>query len=166
MRIKVNKLILGDVADISVSRLNCSEDNVLKIIDLFEYENVIIEIGNVEKCSSLFQIIRSLNLKYTTSFHDDLPYTDIVLMANDCNIKEIIHHIFASECESFSLESVTHHSQWEQHLYNRIHERQLIKRKIITLSMVVVINESQVDISFRKDIYDAKQIAAKIKALF
>lgn len=166
MRIKVSKLVLGNVADISVSRFNCSEDNVLKITDLFEYENVIIEIGNVEKCSSLFQTLRTLNLKYTTSLYDDLPYTDVVIMAKTGNVKEIIHHVFASECESFSLEYVTHHSQWEQHLYNRIHKRQLIKRKIITLSMVVVINESQVDISFHKDTYDAKQITAKIKALF
>lgn len=166
MRIKVNKLILGDVANISVSRLKCSEDNVQKIIDLFEYENVIIEIGSVEKCSSLYQTIKTLNLKYSTSLYDNLPYTDIVLMANKCNIKEIIHHIFASECESFSLKSITHHSQWEQHLYNRIHERHLIKRKIITLSIVVVINESQVDIAFPKDTYDAKQIVEKIKGLF
>lgn len=166
MRTKVTKFIYGDIKNISISRFNCSEDNLLYIIGLFEYETVIIEIGTVEKNSPLFQAIKTLSINYTTSLYDDLPYTDVVLMINGCNLEELIHYIFVSECESFLIEGVENYSKWEQYLYNRINKRQLIKRKIIKLSMVVLINESQVDITFHKDTYNTKQVILKIKEQF
>lgn len=101
-----------------------------------------------------------------TSLCDDLPYTDVVLVVNGCNLEELIHHILVSECESFSIKGVENHIEWEQYLYNQIDDRQLIKRKIINLSMVVVINESQVDITFHKDVYNTKQVILKIKEQF
>lgn len=166
MRTKVTKFIWGDIANISISRFNCSEDSLLNIIGLFEYETVIIEIGTVEKNSPLFRAIKTLSINYTTSLYDDSPYTDVVLMVNGCNLEELIHYILVSECESFSIEGVENHSKWEQYLYNRINKQQLIKRKIIKLSMVVVINESQVDITFHKDTYNTKQVILKIKEQF
>lgn len=166
MRTKVTKFIWGDIVDISISRVNCSEDSLLDIIGLFEYETVIIEIGDVEKDSLLFQTIKTLSINYTTSLYDDLPYTDVVLSINGCNLEELIHYIIESECESFSIEGVGDHIEWEQYLYNRSNKRQLIKRKIIKLRMVVITNESQVDITFRKDTYNTKQVILKIKEQF
>ena len=166
MRTKVTKFIWGDIENISISRFNCSEDSLLNIIGLFEYETVIIEIGSVEKSSPLFQSIKTLSINYTTSLYDDLTYTDVVLMVNGCNLEELIHYILVSECESFLIEEVENHCKWEQYLYNRINKRQLIKRKIIKLSMVVLISESQVDITFHKDTYNTKQVILKIKEQF
>ena len=150
MKIKVKKLILGNVVNISINRINCSEDNIRKVIDLFEYENVIIDID------------------FTTSLYDDLPYTDIIMMINSIDIDKIIHQVFISECESFSLKSIRYNSQFKQYLYlyNRINDRQLIKHDIIKLSMEVIIDESQIDISFHKDKYDSKQLIKKIKRSF
>lgn len=163
MRAKVTKFIWRDIQNISISRFNCSEDSLLNIIGLFKYETVIMEIGSVEKNSPLFQTVKTLSIKYMTSLYDDFPYTDIVLMVSSCNLKELIHYILASECESFSIEGVENHSKWEQYLHNRINRCQLIKRKIIKLSMVVLMSESQVDITFHKDTYDIKQVILKIK---
>ncbi len=166
MKLKISPLLWGDVVDIFISRLHCSEDNILKIVELFEYEYAIIEVGDVEASSSLFQAILSLNLKYTTSFHNDPTYSDIVLMVSGDRLKEILHHVFASECEYLALTSIAHQSQWEHYLYNQVYRQQLIKCKIITLSIVALITESQVKISFHKSTHDAKQIAAKIKNQF
>lgn len=166
MRIKVTKSIWGNVENISISRFNCSEGSLLKIIGLFEYKAVIIEIGTVEKSSPLFQAIKTLSINYSTSLYDDLPYTDVVLMVSTCNLEKLIHYILASECESFSIEEVDNFSKWEQYLHDRTNKRQLIKRKTIKLSMVVLISESQIDITFHKDTYNAKQVILKIKEQF
>ena len=56
MGIKVSKFIWGDISNISISHFNCTEDNILDIIDLFECETVILEIGDVEKNTSLFPV--------------------------------------------------------------------------------------------------------------
>lgn len=166
MRTKVTKFIWRDIVTISIVRFNCSEDSILNILNLFEYENVIIKIGTVEKNSSLFRAIKTLSINYTTSLYDDLSYTDVVLMVDVCNLEKLIHYVFVSECESFSVEVVKNHSMLEQILYNQINKQQLIKRKFVTLSMVVAINESQVDITFHKDTYDVKQVLLKIKEQF
>ena len=166
MRTKVTKFIWGDIVNISISRFNCSEENILNILNLFKYKTVIVEIGDVEKNSTLFQAIKTLSTNYITSLYDDLPYTDVVLMINACNLKELIHYIFVLNCESFSIEGFGKHINWEQYLYNRINKRQLIKHQIITLNMVAVINESQIDLTLHKDIYDIKQVILKIKEQF
>ena len=163
MRTKITKFTWGDIVNISISRFNCSEDSILNIINLFGYETVIIEIGTVKKNSSLFQAIKMFSINYTTSLYDDFPYTDVAFMINVCNLKELIHCIFVLECESFSIEGIESHSEWEQYLYNRFNKHQLIKRKIVMLSMVAVISESQIDITFHKDTYDIKQVILKIK---
>lgn len=163
MRPKVTKFIWGDIVNISISRFNCSEVGLLNIIGLFEHETVIVEIASVEKNSPLFHAIKTLSINYTTSLYDDLPYTDVILMVNGHNLEELIHNILTSECESFLIEEVAGHSKWEQYLYCRIYKRQLIKRKIIKLSMVVSISESQVEITFHKDTYNQKEIILKIK---
>ena len=163
MRTKITKFTLGDIADISISRFNCSEDNLLNIIRLFEYKAVIIEIGTVEKNSSLFQIIKKLSINYMTSLYDDSPDTDVVLIMDGCNLEELIHYILASECDSFFIAGVEDHTMWQQYLHNRFNNRQLIKNKVINLSVVVLLSESQIDISFRKDMYNTNQVMLKIK---
>ena len=163
MRIKATKFIWGDVADISISRFNCSEDNLLSIIRLFEYKAVIIEIGAVEKSSSLFQIIKKLSINYITSLYDDSSDTDVVFIMDGCNLEELIHYILASECDSFFIAGVEDRIMWQQYLHNRFNNRQLIKNKVINLSIVFLLSESQIDISFRKDMYNIKQVILKIK---
>lgn len=79
------------------------------------------------------------------------------------NLEELIHYILASESESFLIEGGENESIWEQYLHNQINKRQLMKRKIIKFSMVVLMSEFQVDITFHKDAYNIKQIALKTK---
>lgn len=162
MKSKVTKFICGDIANITVNHFKCSKDSILKIMNLFEYETLIIEVGDVEKNSSLFQAIKTLSINYTTSLYDNLPYTDVALMLNVCNLEELIYNIFTSERESFSINGVDF-IQWEQYLENRFNMHQLIKRKIVTLSMVVAINEFLIDINFHKDIHNSEQVFLKIK---
>ena len=163
MRAKVSKFIWNDIVDISVSRLDCSEVNILKILDIFKYENVILEIGDVERDSLLFNKIKTLSINYATLLPDDSSYTYVILMVNASNFIELLHYIFATDCESFLIETVGKYIKWDQYLYNRIGKHGLIKCKFVKLHMVVVINESQIDIAFHKDIYDAKQVVLKIK---
>ena len=66
MRTKVTKFIWGDIVNISISRFNCSEENILNILNLFKYKTVIVEIGDVEKNSTLFQAIKTLSTNYIT----------------------------------------------------------------------------------------------------
>lgn len=165
MGTKISKLVLSDIANINISRFECSECNVLNVLRLFEFGAVIIEIGNVEKCSSLFQELESLNIHYIKSLDEELPCMDVILLTDICTLQEIIHHIFVSECEVFSVVGIKNSEEWERCLYKWTCKRQLIKHKIITVATVFETDESHVSITFYKDMYDIKQMISKIKEI-
>lgn len=165
MKNKITKLVLGDVANISISRFDCSEDRLLKIVDLFEYETVIIEIGEVEINSPLFQSIKEFSIKLKAPCDNDLLYTDVVFMVKGCDLVKLIHNIFISDCGSFSLEKVGDQNNWDDYICDRYNRQKLISCGTIKLSMVVVMNESQIDIIYRKDTYDTKQVVLKLKEI-
>ena len=62
---KITTFTFGDIASVSIARFECTKDRILNILNLFEYKNAVIEIGCIEKTSALFQIIKTLSIKYS-----------------------------------------------------------------------------------------------------
>lgn len=154
------------MADIFISRINCTEINISKLFDIFHFTNVIAEISDVKKCDALFQKIEQLKLKHATSFEDESPYIDIVVMTTIKQFKGLIKHILESNSEAFVITNIGSENQWEQYLYNKIPIRKLIKRGKINLSIDVAIRESEIGISLGKETCDILQVVREIKAMF
>lgn len=163
MRPKVTKFVFGGIANISVRRFSCSEYNIWNVVNIFEHKNIIVEIGDVDKNSTLFQAIKHLSINYETSKNDDSQYTDVAVMINVNNLREIIHYIVASECESFSINDIVDSEKWGQYMVDRFATIKLLRESIIKLDIVVAINESTVDMMFCNDVYDVNKIFLKVK---
>lgn len=163
MRPKVTKFVFGGIANISVRRFSCSEYNIWNVVNIFEHKNIIVEIGDVDKNSTLFQAIKHLSINYETSRNDDSQYTDVAVMINVNNLREIIHYIVASECESFSINDIVDSEKWGQYMVDRFATIKLLRESIIKLDIVVAINESTVDMMFCNDVYDVNKIFLKVK---
>ena len=166
MEIKVEKYIYKKMSDIFIKRINFTQENIFKILEIFSLKNVVVEIGDVQKSDVLFEKIKRFNLKYKTSNENATPYFDIVLMASIEQIKELIDCILDTESEAFAITNVSDENQWEQYLYNKIPIRKLIKQGKVDINISVAIHESSIGISFSNEAYDAKQIASKIKKSF
>lgn len=163
MRPKVTKFVFGGIANISVRRFSCSEYNIWNVVNIFEHENVIMEIGDVDKNSTLFRTMKHLNIHYETSRNDDSQYTDVAVMVNVSNLRDIIHDIVASECESFSINDIVDSDKWGQYMVDRFGTTKLLRKSIIKLNIVVAINESTLDMMFCNDVYDVNEIFLKVK---
>lgn len=163
MRPKVTKFVFGGIANISVRRFSCSEYNIWNVVNISEHKNIIVEIGDVDKNSTLFQAIKHLSINYETSRNDDSQYTDVAVMINVNNLREIIHYIVASECESFSINDIVDSEKWGQYMVDRFATIKLLRESIIKLDIVVAINESTVDMMFCNDVYDVNKIFLKVK---
>ena len=160
---RINQLIFKGVVNLTIKRLDCTESATLGILDLFEYENAIVEIGNIEKDCSLFQAIKELSIHHEILAPDSSQYADAVLMLNAQNFRKLLHCIFSTECESFCVNLIKNGDAWDRVLQGEIAKWQLVRRETIAVSIVVEIDEALMDILFSERLYDAKCVMLRIK---
>ena len=77
---KITTFTFGDIASVSIARFECTKDRILNILNLFEYKNAVIEIGCIEKTSALFQIIKTLSIKYSMPPRGKIRYIRILFL--------------------------------------------------------------------------------------
>jgi hypothetical protein len=163
---KVESYIYKSMSDIFINRINCTKETIVKILDLFALKSFVLEISNVQRSDVLYEKIKQLNLRYTTSLEDKSPCFDVALMSNKEQFKEIIDCIVDSDSETLAIINMGNRIQWEQFLHNKIPVRKLIKQGIININISVGLQESSISISLRNNSYNAKQIVTDIKTLF
>ena len=62
--IKFSKNLLLNPVTIRVSGLDCSENNIIKIVDLFHCKEMVVTLDSVTEESSLLAFIKAQGLKY------------------------------------------------------------------------------------------------------
>ena len=144
---KINAYNDKDLIYISLGNLDCSIENTLKILEKFKSNVVVMQIGDVKKEGELFEIIKRVSRKYWLVLLEDKLLADV---------------IFKIENRSFSIQIVSDQSIWKPSTLD-INTRQLMKSGMITAEIVVVVDESQVDILCCKNSYDKKQLVTYIK---
>ena len=144
---KINAYNDKDLIYISLGNLDCSIENTLKILEKFKSNVVVMQIGDVKKEGELFEIIKRVSRKYWLVLLEDKLLADV---------------IFKIENRSFSIQIVPDQSIWKPSTLD-INTRQLMKSGMITAEIVVVVDESQVDILCCKNSYDKKQLVTYIK---
>lgn len=165
MRSKIRKYCWGAIANVSVEDVSISDSIVLNILGLFDYDMIIIDIGDVEKDSQLFNAVKDHNIKCKIWQTKEEQYVDVTLMINRSDVEMLIHYIFSSDVESFAVTEVNDESLWESYLCYRNNSYKLIKCNGIEFKIVFEMFEAIIDIIFPKDIYDFKEILLKLKKL-
>lgn len=169
MKIKVKKYIYLKTAEIFIHRINCTPENISKLIDVFEFKNnieIVADMGFADEESFPFEKIESFKLKHNASFEKS-KYSNgffrLIALSNEC--QNFLKDSFTFDIEHIAICSVKDESIFGQNLtYDMC--RSLIKQKRMDVFMVITLDDSQIAITFNKETYNAKQIVAKIKALF
>jgi len=167
--IKVEKYVYLKTADIFIHRINCTPENISKLIDVFEFKNnieIIADMGFADEESFPFEKIESFKLKHNASFEKNKfsnGFFRLIALSNEC--QNFLKDSFTFDIEYMAIYSVKDESLLGQNLsYDMC--RSLIKQKRLDVFMVITLDESRIVITLNKETYNAKQIAAKIKALF
>ena len=92
-------------------------------------------------------------------------YTDIVFEISGHYIAKLLCCILESECESFCISIANGSSAFEQLSCEHFDKQRWIKCGTISLSIAVIINENQIDITFNKNTHNAKQIVRQLKKI-
>lgn len=159
---KINAYDDKELIYISLRKMNCSIENILKILEVFKCDMMVIQIGDVEKEGKLFQIIKRASKKYWLVLLEDKLLADVIFKTNKYYLKEIVREIFKSGNSSFSIQIVSNQSIWKPSTLE-VNTRQLMKSEMIMAEIVVAVDESQVDILCCKNIYDKKELVTHIK---
>ncbi|GAA0178474.1 hypothetical protein SH2C18_15260 [Clostridium sediminicola] len=169
MKVKVEKYVYKRIADIFVKRIDCTAQNILQLISVFNFGNILAIIDSEDDLSPILLEMKQMGIKYTTAFSvNNSPITNVVLLCDPDKFKKIITDAFQYNLEGIFLTNVNDQNQWEQYLYNSnyIQSRKLVKNKYSDLSIGVSILEYEIGISLDNKVYDASLIVSKIKELF
>ena len=159
---KINAYNDKDLIYISLGNLDCSIENTLKILEKFKSNVVVMQIGDVKKEGKLFEIIKRVSRKYWLVLLEDKLLADVIFKIDRHDLEEVLREFFKSGNRSFSIQIVPDQSIWKPSTLD-INTRQLMKSGMITAEIVVVVDESQVDILCCKNSYDKKQLVTYIK---
>ena len=96
------------------------------------------------------------------SILEDKLLADVVFKIDRYDLEEVLREFFKSGNRSFSIQIVPDQSIWKPSTLD-INTRQLMKSGMITVEIVVVVDESQVDILCCKNSYDKKQLVTYMK---
>ena len=99
----------------------------------------------VKKEGKLFEIIKRVSRKYWLVLLEDKLLADVVFKIDRYDLEEVLREFFKSGNRSFSIQIVPDQSIWKPSTLD-INTRQLMKSGMITVEIVVVVDESQVDI--------------------
>ena len=159
---KINAYNDKDLIYIALGDVNCSMENILKILEKFKSNVVVMQIGDVKKEGKLFEIIKRVSRKYWLVLLEDKLLADVVFKIDRYDLEEVLREFFKSGNRSFSIQIVPDQSIWKPSTSD-INTRQLMKSGMITVEIVVVVDESQVDILCCKNSYDKKQLVTYMK---
>jgi hypothetical protein len=169
VKIKVEKYVYKRVADIFIKRIDCTAQNILQLISVFNFGNILAIIDSEDDLSPIFLEMKQIGIKYTTTFSENnSPITNVVLLSDLDKFKKNITDVFQYNPEGIFLTNINDQNQWEQYLYNSncFQNRKLIKNNYSDLSIGVSILEYEIGISLNTQVYDASLIVSKIKELF
>lgn len=120
------------------------------------------QVGDVNKEGKLFQIIKKNSRKYWLISLENKLLADVVFKIDRCYLKEILKEIFENKLRSFCIQIVPDGSVWKPSTLD-INTCQLMRAEMIMAEIVVVVDESQVDILCCKNIYNIEKIIMSIK---
>lgn len=110
---KINAYNDKDLIYIALGDVNCSMENILKILEKFKSNVVVMQIGDVKKEGKLFEIIKRVSRKYWLVLLEDKLLADVVFKIDRYDLEEVLREFFKSGNRSFSIQIVPDQSIWK-----------------------------------------------------
>lgn len=169
MKIKVKKYGHKKVTNILISRIDCTAQNILKLINLFEFHSILGIIDAPEDINSLFSVLKGE--KVSCSKVQDMisdSCTNVSFFTTLEKFKSILSDAFKYRLEDIFIVDIDDEKQWKQYLENKTYfqERKHINDNDPALYISVNVNEWEIEITANNENYDLRSIVSKINDIF
>lgn len=168
VKVKVENYAFLNTADIFISRIDCTPENIAKLIDIFEFKKnieIVANMGVVDEESFSIEKIQNFKFKHKASFEKTKNSNGLfrlIAISNEC--KGFLKDVFSFDVEIMVIYSINDESLLGQDLSYNI-AKSLLKQKKMDVFITVTIYDSDIVITLNKDAYDVKQLVAKIKKI-
>lgn len=98
---KINAYNDKDLIYIALGDVNCSMENILKILEKFKSNVVVMQIGDVKKEGKLFEIIKRVSRKYWLVLLEDKLLADVVFKIDRYDLEEVLREFLKVEIDRF-----------------------------------------------------------------
>ena len=169
MRVKITKYIYKEYADIVISRVDCNEENIIRLFNIFQFQYLYVIIDSVNIESSIFNYFKKLNVRYTTAFLlNNESDVEVAFMIEPDILINIISNLRTDKPDGLFLVNVENQQQWEQFLYNTKYNngRKLVKNRLSDICISVMFDKYDITITFNTTKYDVDKVTAQLKQLW
>lgn len=98
---KINAYNDKDLIYIALGDVNCSMENILKILEKFKSNVVVMQIGDVKKEGKLFEIIKRVSRKYWLVLLEDKLLADVVFKIDRYDLEKYFENFLKVEIDRF-----------------------------------------------------------------
>ena len=168
VKVKVENYAFINTADIFINRIDCTPENIARLIDIFEFKKnieIVANMGAVDEESFSIEKIQNFKFKHKASFEKTKNSNGLfrlIAISNEC--KEFLKDVFSFDVEIIVIYSINDESLLGQNLSYDM-AKSLLKQKKMDVFITVTVYDSGIVITFNKDAYNAKQLVAKIKKI-
>lgn len=150
---------------VDIERIRISYDNIIKILDSFQFKEVIIIVDAIKKNSDIYKILNENEVRFSALNITNYDYEQIVLMLNLDDL-HIISELIKLEADLYLFDK-DNKKEFEHYVYNfNYMPDKIIKNENYEFIMDIVFNEQYINIYLNTKKYEVDSIIRKLKEIF
>jgi len=163
MKIKISKIILQRNVDITIDGINCTFENIKKVIDIFNIKHIILTIDSLSKSSSVFLVLNDLGLNYILSSNNSEIVEATVLVPSEL-IYLVLEEAIKEDPENLFISNLIDIEIWKD-LFTESPQT-LLESGYSDLTVIVSRDRQSIFLSFIKTRYNFNDVLNKIKEIY
>lgn len=160
--IKYSKNLFMNPAQIGISGINCSYNNVIKVVSIFEYKQIVLTIDSVTEESSLLIFIKKQGLKHTVK-KSSINYIEISVVVPYKLFNIVLDKAISENPENIFMFNLMNPENWNEQLLYPFEK--LVATGITNMFISVSFDENSMLISMHESLLLPREVYKKLKAL-
>lgn len=160
--IRFSKILFTNPAQISVSGIKCNYDNIIKIVNIFDYKYISLTIDSVTEKSSLLTFITDQYIKYFVKQHT-AKYMEISMVVPCTLFSLILEKVILEDPENIIIFNLLDPLSWNRQLHCPFEK--LVAAGITDMFISISLDENALSISLNKSLLPPREVYRKIRTL-
>ena len=160
--IRFSKILFTNPAQINISGIKCNYDNIIKIVNIFSCEWIVLTIDSVIEKSSLLTFIEHQRLKHFIK-KDITNNIEVTVIVPYKLFDYVMEKVINEDPENIFMFNLLNPRRWNEQL-NCCFET-LVATGITNMAVFICLDENALQISINKFLLSPKDMYKKIKAL-
>jgi len=160
--IKFSKKLLFNPAEIRISGIKCSFNNIVKISTVFDFKWIVMTIDSVKEESSFLSLVKDQGLKYFARYHST-GYVEISAVVPYPLFEDFLDKAIEENPENIFVFNLLDHANGVVYLQRSVEE--LVAAGITDVFISISLDENALLICLNKSLLMPREVFKQIKVL-